>query len=156
MAQDQKFKMWHPAHFTHGRIRGLSDEQFGPDVSMQHTIIILNNPLDNKNLLVDVCIDGMHYVKAGDSGFTAKATHQLVALFVPMAEQTDSMICTSLGRRKKIVSVSQVFVDCCFVDNSSSPMPYAEIWTPYVPTWRNTIEAKTLRSSKIQTSTQRT
>ena len=116
MAQDQNIKLWHPAHFTHGRIHGSSDEPFGPDISMQHTVIILNNPLDNKNLLADVCVDGMHHVKAGYLGFTAKETHQLVALFVLMAEQTGSMICTSLGRREKHVSVSQVFVDCCFVN----------------------------------------
>ncbi len=61
--------------------------------------------------------------------------HQLVALYVLMAEQIDSMICTSLGKKKRYVSVIRAFVACYFVDLcSSSRMPFAEIWTRYVPT----------------------
>ena len=61
MTQDQSPKLWHPARFTHG---GSDDEPFGPAVVMQHAVIILNNPLENKDLLVDVCIKGMHHIGA--------------------------------------------------------------------------------------------
>lgn len=49
-----------------------------------------------------------------DTGFTANKIHQLVALYVLMAEQTDSTICTSLGEKKLSVSVIRVFIGYCF------------------------------------------
>lgn len=57
MVQDQNPKSWDPARFTHGHIHGLGDEAFEPDAFKQHTVIILNNPLENKNLLFDVCME---------------------------------------------------------------------------------------------------
>lgn len=74
MAQDQNPKLWHPAQFIHGRMYGSGEETFGPDGFKQHTVIILNNPLDNKNLLVDVCIDARCIVCA-DGG--ANRLHDL-------------------------------------------------------------------------------
>ena len=144
MSQDQNPKSWDPARFTHGHIHGLGDEAFEPDAFKQHTVIILNNPLENKTLLFDVCMEGMHRIKARDSGPVAHITHQLVALYVLMAEQIDSTICISLERKKAhvfviLVTSTYYIVDHCF----SSLRPFAEIWTPYVPTWRSTIEAKT-------------
>ena len=69
------------------------------------------------------------------SRFRANVMHQLVALYVLMAEQTDLMICTSLGKKKRSVFVIRAFDAFYFVDMcSSSRMPYAEIWTLYVPT----------------------
>lgn len=54
--------------------------------------------------------------------------HQLFASYVLMAEQIDSMICTSLEQKKPFVFVVRVFFACYFVESySSSPMPYAEI-----------------------------
>ena len=64
MAQNQKPKLWHPARFTHGSVRGSGDENVGPNQSGQHTVIILNNPLDNKELFVGVCLEGMPHSKA--------------------------------------------------------------------------------------------
>ena len=110
MGQDQTPKRWHPARFIHSRIRSSGDEPFGPEVIKQHAVIILNNPLENKKLLVDVCIEGMHRIQAKDTVFMADIIHQLVALYVLMAEQIDSMICTSRGKKKASVSVIR---DCC-------------------------------------------
>ena len=59
MAEDRKLKLWHPARFTHGHIHGSGDEEDG---TKQYSVIILNNPLENKDLLVDVCSRGRHDV----------------------------------------------------------------------------------------------
>lgn len=64
MGQDQNSKIWHPARFTHGPIHGQGDESVGCDDVEQHTVIILNNPLESKELLIDVCTEGMHHIKA--------------------------------------------------------------------------------------------
>lgn len=85
------------------------------------------------------------YLKQGQEvqAFMTNVIHQLVSSYVLMAEQTDSMLCNSLGKRKRSVSVFRVSAACYFVDQCSScPRPYAEIWTPCVPTWRSTIEAE--------------
>lgn len=74
MVQDQNPKLWHPARFTHGSIHGSGDGPFGPDEVKQHTVIILNNPLENRNLLVDVCIEARCIVCA-DGG--ANRLHDL-------------------------------------------------------------------------------
>ena len=64
----------------------------------------------------------------------ANVMHQLVALCVLMAEQTDLRICTSLVKKQTFVSVIRAFVACHFADICfSSRMPYAEIWTQYIP-----------------------
>lgn len=47
------------------------------------------------------------------SVFMANIIHQLVALYVLMAEQIDSMICTSLGKKK--LSVFVVLGFCCLL-----------------------------------------
>lgn len=59
MTHDHSPKTWHPARFTHG---GLGDEPVGPAVSRQHIVIILNNPLEDKDLLVSICTKGMHLI----------------------------------------------------------------------------------------------
>lgn len=59
MAHDQGPKTWHPARFTHG---GSGDELFGPAGFRQHVVIILNNPLEDKDLLVDICTKGVHLI----------------------------------------------------------------------------------------------
>lgn len=64
MAQERESKLWQPARFTHGGVHGSGDERFGPNSFGQHTVIILNNPLENKELLADVCIKGMLHFKA--------------------------------------------------------------------------------------------
>ena len=69
MVQDQNPKLWHPARFTHGGIHGSCDGPFGPDIVKQHIVIILNNPLEDKSLLVDVCLEGIHHTRARSSGF---------------------------------------------------------------------------------------
>ena len=66
MPQNQNPKLWHPARFTHGGSRVSDHESSEPGIDSQHTVIILNNPLENKDLLVDVCINGMHHIKARD------------------------------------------------------------------------------------------
>ena len=63
MVQDQKPKLWHPARFTHGVMDGSGNGPIGSDAMKQHAVIILNNPLENKTLLVDVCTEGMHRIK---------------------------------------------------------------------------------------------
>ena len=50
-------KLWLPARFTHGGIHQPFDESFH-----EHGVIILNNPLKNKDLLVDICSKGTHYM----------------------------------------------------------------------------------------------
>ena len=62
MAQDRKPKLWYPAHFTHGGIRGSENGPFGSDAIKQHAVIILNNPLENRDMLIDACIEGIHRV----------------------------------------------------------------------------------------------
>ena len=64
MVQDQSPKLWQPARFTHGGIHTSDAELIGPDVTKEHAVIILNNPLENKELLVDICIEGMHHINA--------------------------------------------------------------------------------------------
>lgn len=59
MVQDQDPKLWHPARFTHGGIHASGNGPFGSDAIKQHVVIILNNPLENKNLLIDVCVRGI-------------------------------------------------------------------------------------------------
>ncbi len=131
MFQDQEPKSWHPARFTHGGIRGSGDEIISPSVTGQHGVIILNNPLKNKDLLADVCMGGIHHTRARGFQFIADVIPQRVALYVLMAEQMNSMICTSLEKKKPTVSVVQFFATCYSVDPYfSSLMPYAEIWTP--------------------------
>lgn len=68
MVQDQKPKLWHPARFTHGGMAASSNGPFGPNAMKQHAVIILNNPLENKTLLVDVCVKGIHHIKASACG----------------------------------------------------------------------------------------
>ena len=60
----------------------------------------------------------------------ANIIQQLVALYVLMAEQIDSMICTLQGKKRLSVSVIKVLITCYFSDKGSSlPTLYAEIWT---------------------------
>ena len=144
MAQDRNTKIWHPARFTHGGIHESGDGPFGPDVIKQHTVIMLNTPLENEDLLVHACLEGMHHTKTRGSESVANVVHQLVASCVLMAEQIDSAICILLERKKQFVFAIRVFVACYIVDRSSRcPTPYVEIWTPCVLTWRSTIGDKT-------------
>lgn len=62
MVQDQNPKLWRPARFSHGRVYNPLDEPFTPDTTKQHAVIILNNPLENISLLVDVWIKGIDHV----------------------------------------------------------------------------------------------
>ena len=62
MVHDPNSKTWLPARFTHGGIRGLGNGPFGSAAIKQHAIIILNNPLENKDLLFDVCVEGTRHV----------------------------------------------------------------------------------------------
>ncbi len=66
MVQDQSPKLWQPARFTHDGFHTSGDELIGHDAIKQRAVIILNNPLENKNLLVDICIEGMHHINARD------------------------------------------------------------------------------------------
>ena len=144
MAQDRNTKIWHPARFTHGGIHESGDGPFGPADIKQHIVVILNTPLENKDLLVDACLEGMHHTKTRGSESVANVVNQLVASCVLMAGQTDSTICILMGRKKQFVFVIRVFVSCKIVDRSSRyPTPYVEIWTPCVLTWRSTIGDKT-------------
>ena len=61
MVQVHTSKLWHPARFTHGSIYGSSAGPTGLDSIRQHAVIVLNNPLDNKDLLVHIFTEGMHY-----------------------------------------------------------------------------------------------
>lgn len=94
MVQDLNHKTWHPARFTRGGIHGSGDEPLGFDVVKQHAVIILNNPLKNKDFLVDVCTKGMYHLEAKSPSLPANIRHELVALYVLTAEQIDSTICT--------------------------------------------------------------
>lgn len=62
MVQDQIPKLWHPARFTHGGTYGSDNDPFGSDAIKQHVVIILNNPLENRDLLLDVCVEGIHRI----------------------------------------------------------------------------------------------
>ena len=64
MPQNQEPKLWHPAHFTHKASRGPGDEPSRPSIDGRHIVIILNNPLEDKDLLLDICNNGMHDLKA--------------------------------------------------------------------------------------------
>ena len=59
MAHDYAQRLWYPALFTHGGIYGSSAGPPGPDALSQHAVVILNNPLENKDLLAQVCTKGM-------------------------------------------------------------------------------------------------
>ena len=64
MPQSQNPKLWRPARFTHGATHRSGDEPSGSGIAGWHFVIILNSPLENKDLLVDVCINGTHHIKA--------------------------------------------------------------------------------------------
>lgn len=67
MVQDDKPKLWHPARFTHGGLHGSGDGPSGSDEIKQHAVIIPNNPLENKDLLLDVCAEGIHLISKANS-----------------------------------------------------------------------------------------
>ena len=81
MVQDQNPKVWLPARFAHGSVHGLGDALH------QHSVIILNNPLENSDLIVAVCSKGMHHLVARELGLMAHRIHQLGTLCVLMAER---------------------------------------------------------------------
>ena len=81
MVQDQSPKIWLPARFAHGSINGLGE---APD---QYSVIILNNPIENPELLVAVCSKGMHHLGARGSELMAHRIHQLGTLCVLTAER---------------------------------------------------------------------
>ena len=58
MVTRQDSKLWQPERFTHG----VSARESGPQVKTNGIIpyltIILNNPLENRQLLIDICNDG--------------------------------------------------------------------------------------------------
>ena len=58
MVHDHAQRLWYPALFTHGGIYGSSAGPPGPDALSQHAVVILNNPLKNKDLLAQVCTKG--------------------------------------------------------------------------------------------------
>ena len=109
MTQDQDPKLWQPARFTHNDIHGAGDGPFGHDPTRQHTVIILNNPIENKDLLASICTEGMCQIKARKLGAMADMIHQHFALYVLTAEQMNSILCTSLEKKKSSVSVLEVF-----------------------------------------------
>ena len=81
MVQDQDPKVWLPARFAYGSIHGLGDTPH------QYSVIILNNPLKNSDLLVAVCSKGMHHLGVRKSGLMAHRVHQRDSLCVLMAER---------------------------------------------------------------------
>ena len=92
MIQDQGPKVWHPIRFTKGGIREVGDEYFGPAVVREHAVIILNNPLENIDLLLDICAKGTHRIMARDIGLVVDLVYQLAASYVQMAERINSKI----------------------------------------------------------------
>lgn len=114
MAPDQSPKTWHPARCTHG---GPGDEPIGPAVVRQHIVIILNNPLEDKDLLVDICTKGMHPIESKNSGgFMAHMKQKLVALYVLMVEQMNSIIYILQEKKKPSVFVLGEFATGHIVD----------------------------------------
>ena len=81
MGKNQNPKVWLPARFAHGSIHGLGDAPH------QYSVIILNNPLEDSDLLVAVCSKGMHHLGARESGLMAHRIGQLGSLCALMAER---------------------------------------------------------------------
>lgn len=86
MVEDPRPKSWDPARFTYRHTHGSGDGAFGTDVVKQHTVVILNNPLENKTLLVDVCVEGEHHTKARVLGIMAHLIHQSPACCIVCAD----------------------------------------------------------------------
>ena len=112
MVQNQISKLWHPARFVHCAIRGSDDPPDGQDGLRQYSVIILNNPLENKDLLVSVCVQGMHDIKLKDPGLMAHIIHQLNTLYVLTAEQTNSIVYILLERKKQLAYALRVLPAC--------------------------------------------
>ena len=81
MVQDHNPKVWLPARFAYNSIHGLGDAPH------QYSVIILNNPLKNSDLLVAVCLKGMYHLKVRELGLMAHRVHQRGSLCVLMAER---------------------------------------------------------------------
>ena len=67
MVQDQNIKLWHPARFTHGGMHGSGNGPLRSDAIKPHAVIILNNPLENRDFLLDVCLEGIHRISTSNT-----------------------------------------------------------------------------------------
>ena len=61
MTEDQTPKSWYAARFTHGSISGSGNRPLDSDLLNQYNVILLNNPLENTQILVDICAKGIRH-----------------------------------------------------------------------------------------------